>query len=144
MHYKLLMIMLCTLILSGFGFITHKKLQPEGNSVRIPLVSLKPQKAVYYRVQLDGREIRFFAVRGSDGTVRTALDACDACYRQRKGYEQKGTVMVCRNCNMAFPVDRIGPASAGGCNPHHLPSRIEGGMLVIAVDELRKGARFFP
>ena len=144
MTYTLLLLMLCAVVLSGFGFSSHKKLQPEGNLIRIPVASLKPQKAAHYRVQLDGREIRFFAVRGSDGMIRTALDACDACYRQRKGYEQKGTVMVCRNCNMAFPVDRIGPASVGGCNPHYLPSRLEGTMLVVAVDELRKGARFFP
>lgn len=134
----------CLLVLTGFGFSSHKKLQPEGTLVKIPVASLKTQKASYYRVQLDGREIRFFAVKGSDGRVRTALDACDACYREKKGYEQKGTTMICRNCGMAFPVDRIGPSSVGGCNPHHLPSRIEGDKLVIAVDELRKGARFFP
>jgi len=134
----------CLLVLTGFGFSSHKKLQPEGTLVKIPIASLKTQKASYYRVQLDGREIRFFAVKGSDGKVRTALDACDACYREKKGYEQKGTTMICRNCGMAFPVDRIGPSSVGGCNPHHLPSRVEGDKLVIAVDELRKGARFFP
>jgi len=144
MRLKLLLLMLCTITLSGFGFSSHKKLQPEGNQVRIPAAQLKTQKAVHYRVQLEGREIRFFAVRGSDGTIRTALDACDACFRERKGYEQKGTMMICRNCNMAFPVDRIGPSSVGGCNPHYLPSRIEGDTLVIAVDELRKGGRFFP
>ena len=144
MKLKLLILLLFALTISGFGFSAHKKIQPEGSLVKIPVASLQKQKASYYRVQLDGREIRFFAVKGNDGKIRTALDACDACFREKKGYEQKGTVMICRNCGMAFPVDRIGPSSIGGCNPHHLPSRVEGDKLIIAVDELRKGIRFFP
>ncbi len=144
MKLKLMTMCLFVIALTGFGFSPHKKLQPDGTLVKIPVASLQTQKASYYRVQLDGKEIRFFAVKGSDGKIRTALDACDACYREKKGYEQKGSMMICRNCGMAFPVDRIGPSSVGGCNPHHLPSRVEGDKLVIAVDELRKGARFFP
>lgn len=144
MKIKLFALLLVACIISGFGFSPHKKLQPDGSLVKIPVAGLQTQKASYYRVLLEGREIRFFAVKGSDGKIRTALDACDACYREKKGYDQKGTMMICRNCGMAFPVDRIGPSSVGGCNPHHLPSRVEGDKLVIAVDELRKGVRFFP
>jgi len=144
MKIKLFAVLLVTVIVTGFGFSSHKKLQPEGAQVSIALSELKPQKASYYRVIVDGREVRFFAVKGSGGRIRTALDACDVCYRERKGYEQKGAVMLCRNCNLTFPIDRIGPSSVGGCNPHFLPSRTAGDRLVIAVDELRKGIRFFP
>lgn len=123
---------------------TYTNLQPEGALVKLVTADLKPMQAAFYQVELDGKQIRFFAVKGNDGQIRTALDACDVCFREKKGYEQKGDVMLCRNCNLTFPIDRIGPSSVGGCNPHFLPSRLEGDRLVIAVDELRKGARFFP
>lgn len=139
----LVLLALGTLIISGCS-AGHESLKPDGASVKIQLAKLKPQKASFFEVELDGKLIRFFAVKGGDGQVRTALDACDVCYREKKGYEQKGDVMLCRNCNLTFPIDRIGPSSVGGCNPHFLQSKVEGENLVIAVDELRKGARFFP
>lgn len=132
-------------ILFGFSlsFSSHKKLQPQGNLVTVPLAELKPQKAAFYQVNIDGVTVRFFAVKGADGRIRTALDACDVCFRERKGYEQKGVVMLCRNCGLTFPIDRIGPSSIGGCNPHFLPSVISGDRLQIQLSELRSGERFF-
>lgn len=132
------------MLLTGFSFSSHKKLTPQGAFVNVPLKEIKPQKAAFYKVSLNGGEVRFFAVKGSDGRIRTALDACDACFKERKGYVQKGNVMLCRNCNLTFPIDRIGPSSVGGCNPHHLPSKLAGNQLQISTAELVQGLRFFP
>lgn len=131
-------------LLAGCTSDAHKKLEPQGSMVQIPLTELQPQQASFYKVTLDGSEVRFFAVKGSDGRIRTALDACDVCYKERKGYQQQGDVMLCRNCNLTFPIDRISPSSVGGCNPHFLSSQVAGDQLVLSVDELKKGARFFP
>lgn len=141
---KRILMVLCMIVVTACSSGPHKAVQAEGNIVKIPLTDLQPQQASFYRITLDGKEIRFFAIKGSDGQIRTALDACDVCYKEHKGYQQQGDVMLCRNCNLTFPIDRIGPSSVGGCNPHHLPSLTDGNKLVIAVDELQKGVRFFP
>ena len=51
--------------------------------------------------------------------------------------------MVCKNCNMKFNVNRIGQASNGGCNPSHLPARVDAKNVSIGVTDLKGGARFF-
>jgi len=144
MHRLLILILFASLtLMAGCTSNTHKQLEPQGSVVQIPLAELQPLQASFYKITLDGTEIRFFAVKGSDGRVRTALDACDVCYKERKGYQQQGDVMLCRNCNLTFPIDRIGPSFVGGCN-HPLPSRVEGDQLLVAVEQLQSGTRFFP
>jgi len=131
-------------LLAGCNSDTHKQLTPQGNVVQIPLAELQPMQASFYKVSLNNGEVHFFAVKGADGRISTALDACDVCYKERKGYQQQGDVMLCRNCSLTFPIDRIGPSSVGGCNPHFLPSQVEGDRLVIAVEQLQGGIRYFP
>lgn len=141
---KRILMVLCMIVVTACSSGSHKTVQADGSVVKIPLADLKPMQASFYRITLDGKEIRFFAVKGNDGRIRTALDACDVCFRERKGYQQQGDVMLCRNCNLTFPVDRIGPSSVGGCNPHFLPSQQTGDQLLLPVAELKQGARFFP
>ena len=140
----ILMLFASLALMAGCNSDTHKQLTPQGNVVQIPLAELQPMQASFYKVSLSNGEVHFFAVKGADGRIRTALDACDVCYKERKGYQQQGDVMLCRNCNLTFPIDRIGPSSVGGCNPHFLPSQVEGDRLVIAVEQLQGGIRYFP
>lgn len=127
--------------LPGMG--KFEKVKPVNGAVVIPLSEVSDGKAHYYKLAEGGKEIAFFVVKGSDGKIHTAFDACDACFREKKGYEQAGDKMVCKNCNMKFAVNRIGVASTGGCNPSHLPSKVEGGDVSISVNDLKGGARFF-
>ncbi|MDF1551591.1 MAG: Fe-S-containing protein, partial [Deferrisomatales bacterium] len=46
----------------------------------------------------DGVQVRFFVLKSSDGVIRSAFDACDACWAAGKGYRQDGDEMVCQNC----------------------------------------------
>jgi uncharacterized membrane protein len=100
-------------------------------------------KARFFSFKDGGKEIRFFAVKGSNGAIRVAFDACDACYREKKGYEQQVDRMICRNCNMKFPIDRLGPNATGGCNPGFLPHRLDGNNIIINTSDLRTGSRYF-
>ena len=140
----ILMLFVSLTLMAGCKNDTHKQLEPQGKLVQIPLAELQPMQARFYKVKLNNGEVRFFAIKGADGQVRTALDACDVCFKERKGYQQQGDVMLCRNCNLTFPIDRIGPSSVGGCNPHFLPSQVTGDQLLLPVAELKQGARFFP
>lgn len=111
--------------------------------VSIPVAKVDDGKAHFYRISDGDKVISFFVVKAPDGTIKTAFDACDVCYREKKGYEQQKEVMICKQCNKKFPIDRIGPHAVGGCNPSYLPSTLAGGNVQISVDELKKGTKYF-
>ncbi len=102
-----------------------------GDDLVIQLSSLD-EEAEFYSYSADGVSIHFFAVIGSDGNVHIAIDACDVCYPDRKGYYQDNLVMVCRNCRNTFIIDGIGTENLqGGCWPSYLPMRIENDQVLI-------------
>lgn len=74
-------------------------------------------KAKFYQYLAGGRTIEIFAVKASDGTIRTALNTCQICYSSGRGYyKQEGIVFVCQNCGNRFSLDQI-EKIRGGCNP---------------------------
>ncbi len=74
-------------------------------------------KAKFYPYALNGKNMEVFAVRASDGTIRTALNTCQVCYGSGRGYyRQEGSVFVCQNCGNRFSLDQIEKIK-GGCNP---------------------------
>jgi uncharacterized membrane protein len=112
--------------------------------VRVPLKDLESGKAVFFEPKLaSGKPVRFFVVKAADNTYRAALDACEVCFHARKGYEQKGSDMICRNCGRNFAIADIGPHNEDGCNPVPLTQTIEGDQLVIKTSELEKGSSYF-
>ena len=125
------------------GFGKSETVKALNGAVSIPLAKVTDGKAHYFRFNNDGKAIGFFAVKGADGNIRTAFDACDVCYREKKGYEQQGDSMLCKNCNKKFAIARIGEGSGGGCNPAALKARTVNGSLVITADDLKGGSRFF-
>lgn len=125
------------------GLSKYEKVKSINGAVSIPVADLAGGKANYYRFTDGGKEIRFFVVKATDGTIKTAYDACDVCYQEKKGYEQNGDKMVCKNCNMKFATTRIGPHAVGGCNPSYLPGKQVGTNIVITVNDLKAGERYF-
>ena len=100
-------------------------------------------KAHFYKYEDGGKEIAFFAVKAADGSYKTAFDACDACYKSKKGYEQQGDKMNCKNCNQKFAINRLGPNATGGCNPGYLPHQLSGNNITIKAADIKDGARYF-
>ena len=87
---------------------------PPGQDVRLDAALFDDGQAKFYRYRTaGGRDIKFFVMKSSDGVVRAAFDACDVCYRARRGYYQSGDVMVCRNCGRTFPSTRINVVQGG-------------------------------
>ncbi len=139
-------IMALLIVASGvfaFSLGKYEKVKANGSVVTIPVSKLADGKARFFKFEEGGKEISFFVVKAADGGFRTAFDACDVCYRDKKGYEQSGTSMTCKNCNKRFAIDRIGPHEVGGCNPSYLPSKVSSASLLINVSDLKSGARFF-
>jgi len=114
-----------------------------------PLLIFHPEKtfengtARYYEYKAeDGITIKYFILKSSDGVIRAAFDACDVCWREGKGYSQKGDFMVCRNCGQRFASVRVNEVK-GGCNPAPLAREIKAGNVVIKVSDLLEGKRYF-
>lgn len=115
----------------------------ENGQVRIPVKDLDSGEAKFFRYKADSKTVKFFVLKAKDGKLRAALDACDVCFKENKGYKQDGDVMVCVNCGMKFPSSRIGEQK-GGCNPHPIEAVVEGDQLVLNALELAQGVRYFP
>ena len=114
-----------------------------GADVSLPAGQFDDGQARFYRyTTTGGREVRFFVMKSSDGVVRAAFDACDVCYRERRGYRQQGDVMVCNNCGQKFACDKIGEGK-GGCNPHPLAHKEEAGFMVIRKADIVAGKDYF-
>jgi len=127
----------------AFSLGKFEKVKAAGGLVTITASKLSDGKAHFYKFEDGGKEISFFAVKAADGSYKTAFDACDSCYRSKKGYEQQGDKMNCKNCNQKFAIGKLGPNATGGCNPGYLPSQIKGGNLTIKADDLKNGAKYF-
>jgi uncharacterized membrane protein len=90
----------------------------------------------------DGITIKYFVLKSSDGVIRAAFDACDVCWPSGKGYYQDGDYMVCRNCGRRFASVNVNVLQ-GGCNPAPLKRKVVDGKLVIEVEEILEGRRYF-
>ena len=127
----------------AFSIGKYEKVKPSGTVVTIPATKLTDGKVHYYKYDDGGKEIAFFVVKATDGSIKTAFDACDACYKEKKGYEQQGDKMNCKNCNQKFAINRLGPNANGGCNPGYLPHQQNGNTISIQTSDLKAGAKYF-
>jgi uncharacterized membrane protein len=141
----ILMVALLIGAVSSFAFSLGKyeKVKANNGTISLPVAKLADGKARFYKFEDGGKEIAFFAVKAPDGSIRTAFDACDACFRSKKGYEQQGDKMNCNNCNQKFATNRLGPNASGGCNPGYLPHQLNGNTISIKASDLKDGARYF-
>ena len=131
----------CGFSLPGMG--KYEKVTQVNGVVTVPVAKVSDGAAHFFRFTEGGKGFNFFIVKGSDGVLHTAFDACDVCFREKKGYVQQGEQMICKNCNSKFAIARIGAESDGGCNPAHLRAKIDAATVRISVADLKAGARFF-
>jgi hypothetical protein len=114
----------------------------ENGDVKVQLNALTGSTASYFVYSANGKDIKFFVLRATDGTVRVALDACTACNHAKLGYRQNGETMVCNNCGMSFKSTDVGHVT-GGCSPIPLKNSQDGKTLVVQAKDLEESARYF-
>ena len=74
-------------------------------------------RAKFYPYVVNGKNMEIFAVKATDGTIRTALNTCQVCYSSGRGYyKQENAIFICQNCGNQFRLDQIEKIK-GGCNP---------------------------
>ena len=114
----------------------------ESGVVKIPLSEVT-SSVKKYTYDAQGTKVTYFAVKGSDGKVRTAFDACDVCGGY-KGYVQNGGDITCRNCGKVFRIDGLGTKNKGyGCWPSYLSHEIKNGYVLIKTSEIAAGKHRF-
>jgi len=114
-----------------------------GDVFEISLDEVSNQLKKYDYTSSKGINVKFFAIKGSNGGVRTAFDACDVCGGY-KGYRQEGGDIVCNNCGRHFDINGLGTQNKGyGCWPSYLSHKIESGKVIINTAELEAGAYRF-
>jgi FTR1 family protein len=136
------------ILILGTGFLTQAQVpaQAEGapvtfqeSTVFLPTAPLADGHAHFYRADLDGHAVRFFAIKRPAGDYVTCFDACEIC--GDKGYYEEAGGMTCRNCTAPINLATLG--RTGGCNPVPLASSVEGANLVIHQADLAKGEKRF-
>jgi len=123
---------------SSTGSITKEPSETiqEVDAIKIPVSEIS-NKAQFY----DYNGIEYFAVKADSGSIKTAFNACDVCYKSKKGYKQVGEDMVCNNCGNHYAISGLGTKNlrGGGCWPGYLPGKVEGDYLVIKKTDLESG-----
>jgi uncharacterized membrane protein len=110
--------------------------------VAYPVSLFADGKARHFEYHNGNKTIRYFIIKSSDGVVRAAFDACDVCWPAGKGYYQEGDYMVCRNCGRRFASVLVNEVK-GGCNPAPLQRSISDDQLIIRVNDIMDGFRYF-
>lgn len=100
-------------------------------------VSEVSTSAKWYTYDSDGLKVRYFLVKGTDGKIHLGTDACDVCYKNKKGYKQDGNVLTCNNCEKTFAINNLGVENlSGGCWPSYIPMKIENNNVIIQKTDL--------
>lgn len=117
----------------------------KGNALVIPKAGIG-DKAIFFPFTIDGVKMEVFAVKASDGTIRTALNTCQVCYNSGRGwYVQEGNELVCQNCGNRFNINKI-ELIKNGCNPIPVTKDLKTetkDSITISADVLASGKQFF-
>jgi uncharacterized membrane protein len=68
-------------------------------------------------MDVEGTTVGLFALKASDGTIRTAFDTCQICNGSPYAFFiQQGDKFQCQNCGNIYSAEMI-EQERGGCNP---------------------------
>ena len=84
-----------------------------------------------------GKKLRFVLARGTDGKVRSVMDACSQCYTYHKGFTYSDGYLICRLCGNRYPINHILQGKAS-CVPIAVPSTETNGKVTIRTADLKK------
>jgi len=122
-------------------------LKPDSNGlIKVSISEVADGKLHRYSyVTDDGHVVRFFLINrtinrsGGKSRIGVVYDACMLCGDM--GYIRQKNEIICIACNVRIFTPSIG--KAGGCNPIPLKHAVQEEYIVISVEELDKGARYF-
>ncbi len=141
-YVLLLIVVVASVLFISFKPNRYSKVKPEGGEVKFAIKKLRDGRPHYYKIELNGKDIKFFILMDNEGVLRAAFDACDVCYPEGKGYRQEGDFMICNNCGQQFHESKINVIK-GGCNPAPVDRIFDQEYIYIAIDSLAEGGFYF-
>ena len=118
--------------------------EPEriGSDVVINISSLKPAVPKFFTYHYNkSRNINFFVIN-IDGKILSFFDACERCYPKKLGYRFDNGSVVCRACNIRFPLSEV-EKGLGSCAPIKLEGRVKDGKYFIPISNIESKADKF-
>lgn len=113
-----------------------------GSDVVINISSLKPATPEFFTYHsIKAKNINFFVIN-IDGKITSFFDACERCNPKKLGYRFDNESVVCRACNMRFPVSEMGKGLAS-CTPIKLEGHVKNGKYFIPVSNIESKADKF-
>lgn len=112
------------------------------DEVRIETYTLYDGKADFYYFMANETKVKYFVIQSPDGQYRTAFDACEKCYNQKKGYHQAGDVMVCNSCEQRFSTNFL-TTGYSICYPVKLNSMVSNDQVIIKSSDIFNGTKLF-
>ena len=106
----------------------------------IPIAELQDDKLHRYAYTSEqGIEVRFIAIKKSEGSYGVGLDACDIC--GPTGYFERNGEVICKLCDVVMNKGTIG--FPGGCNPVPVAYIIHDEKIKIKIADLEAEAHRF-
>ena len=122
-----------------------KVVQNEKGDLLIPVKDVS-ETATFYKVNVENTDIEVFAIKASDGSIRTAFNTCQVCYDSGRGYyKQNGDALVCQNCGNQFSANDV-EVTRGGCNPVPITEeykQVDSDNIIIPAEFLKEVAVIF-
>lgn len=118
--------------------------EPErtGSDVVINISFLKPATPEFFTYHYNkSRNINFFVIN-IDGKIFSFFDACERCYPKKLGYRFDNGNVVCRACNIRFPVSEV-EKGLGSCAPIKLEGHVKNGKYFIPISNIEGKADKF-
>lgn len=112
-----------------------------GPDIVIDASTLEPDVPTFYNYHYQGKDISYFVLK-IDGRISSFLDACTSCYAHRKGYRYEDGMVICRYCNVTFPVYKL-EKGLGSCYPIKIEGRMAQGKYLIPLAALEAEAGKF-
>ncbi|HHN65706.1 MAG TPA: DUF2318 domain-containing protein [Nitrospirae bacterium] len=141
-RFIILLIFCLTLFINSCNEKSHyREVRERDGLIVLDITGLKDTEPLFYSYRTDKKVVDFFVIKIGD-RIESYLDACMKCYPHKMGFRVDGFYLVCKYCNVRYPLDRL-KEGAGSCYPIPLKGEVMKNQYVIKARLLQNGAKYF-
>ena len=141
MRFIFLILVSASLLSSCSDRSSFKQISLDGPRAEVDTKNLINNQPEFYSVNIGGRSVSFFVVM-INGEAQAYFNACTTCAPRKLGFRFKDGGVICRTCNVSYPVDTL-KDGIGSCYPIKLNGTRENDKYVIKKEDLMAGLKYF-